>query len=86
MLDVDQRLRHARLVLEHVEPAVRILAFSAATSARSSTTVPRPTLTSTPSGPSASNTSALTMPCVSDPPGATAIRMSTSRAIPASVG
>ena len=49
---VDQRLRNARLVGEHIEPGGEDRAVaSASTSAASSTVLPRPMLTKTPFGP-----------------------------------
>ena len=63
-------------------PAARILPVrSASISAFSSTSEPRAMLIKTPSGPSASSTSALTIWRVSGPPGATTIRMSAAFAM-----
>ena len=59
-----------RLVEVDVEPAPPIAPDrSAAISAGSSTTVPRATLTSVPSGPSAASTGAEISPRVPSPPG-----------------
>jgi hypothetical protein len=70
-----------RLVPEHVErSSPNALLLERAISAGSSTTVPRETLTNSPSGPSASKTAAPMRLRVAAPPAVAATRMSLARA------
>ena len=81
MLQVDQVLRNARLVVVDVETGRQDRPGpSASIRACSSTTLPRATLISTPLDPSAFSTSALIRCFVDAPPGVITIRMSEASA------
>src|SRR3954449_2170684 len=80
-VECPQRLRHVRLIDEDVETGPpRRPSTRAETSACSSMTLPRATLTRIPSGPSAFSTEAPTSPRDWGPPAAATMRKSESRA------
>jgi hypothetical protein len=88
VVEREQRGRHVGLVVEHVEPGAgdRLRSCSAFTSACSSTTEPRATLTRKPSVPARFSTSAFTRWRVPAPPAAMTTRKSHQAARPVSVG